>query len=498
MIAREGKAVLPEILEKTKGKSELERIRAYQVLRKLDINTPEVQTAYLDGLRNAKTSWKKGAVEILCCEGLKRTGDSAIKPLVELAQANVEGPLGGRAIWALGKQGENAVPGLTSLFKDMKGKNKGNISRTILEIGTKAVPALAAALKNENLDIVLGSVRVLEKMKGEAKASIPSLIDALKIENTAVRNAVVLALGSMGKEAKSAVGPLVQAYGIGFESWQVRNSFHKKIKDALRRIGKPTKECLPMVIDGIKSENSKVSSAAFEVVAGMGENAEGAVPVVIEMLKNKDKKGYAVKALKLLGPVAKKAGTTLLEMLTDTKKWDSFRMRSDIVSALLKVDPGNKKFFDFAFDRIKEGRAYEYKEAMKVMVPLQKGELPRFFSLLENRSHQTKMLAIDVLARAHFKPEKLVPELTKLLGDKDYSVCVSAAKGLVEMGEKGVKPLNDALRSGDRKKQSPIISAMGEMGPKARAMVPALAEIVKGKDASLSKYAAKAIKKIEK
>ena len=72
------------------------------------------------------------------------------------------------------------------------------------QIGKEAVPALIAALKDEDADVRRSAATALGKIGAEAKEAIPSLTDALKDEDADVRNNAAEALSKIGAKAKEA------------------------------------------------------------------------------------------------------------------------------------------------------------------------------------------------------------------------------------------------------------------------------------------------------
>lgn len=122
----------------------------------------------------------------------------------------------------------------------------------------------------------LETVRELRKMGNSA---IPVLTAALQDKEQQMRGGAAFALGAIGTEAKTAIPQLIAM--LKDENEEVRLD----AAVALRRIGFPAVSALT---EALKDENVLVRRGATFALAGVGKEAKGTIPILIEMLSDND------------------------------------------------------------------------------------------------------------------------------------------------------------------------------------------------------------------
>ena len=177
---------------------------------------------------------------------------------------------------------------LQGLARD-EGENWERNVTWLANLGEKSAPALAEALQDKNNRIRLGSAKALERMAFRNKAAIPELLRALEDEDDQVRIAAAAFAWSWTKNdvraAKIAIPGLAKS--LHDNNWQVR---------------------------------SKSSFALMQIANGIGEEASGAIPALVQCLEMERIdyiREYAARALGYIGPPAK-AALPALEAIPET------------------------------------------------------------------------------------------------------------------------------------------------------------------------------------
>ena len=109
----------------------------------------------------------------------------------------------------IGKGATEAIPLLEEVLKDRREENE-NIRIVVVDalgkMGKAAVPALIAALEDEDWDV---RDHARESLAQIGKPAVPALIIALRDRNAGVRYLAALVLGEIGQEANNALSNLV-------------------------------------------------------------------------------------------------------------------------------------------------------------------------------------------------------------------------------------------------------------------------------------------------
>ena len=190
------------------------------------------------------------------------------------------------------------------------------VVRTLGRIGPAAkdaVPALIAALKDEDGDVRMEVVRTLREIGPAAEDAVPALITALKDEIWDVRGSAANALREIGPAAEDAVPALITA--LKDEIWDVRGS----AADALREIGPAA---VPALIAVLKDEDSDVRMEVVRTLGRIGPAAKDAVLEIVRSYRNADPgpKSVIDWALEMIGPAALGSVPDLILMLGDEKR----------------------------------------------------------------------------------------------------------------------------------------------------------------------------------
>jgi HEAT repeat protein len=204
--------------------------------------------------------------------------------------------------------------------------------------------------------------------------------------------------------------------------------------------------------------------SAIQILETMGGDAEMAVPVLSQVLVDRDARLRlaAVKALRAIGPKSKAAVPELIGALRDPN--ESVR----IVTASLLSKLG-----------------LEAKPA-----------IPALIDALGDQSQAVRIQAIDALSAMGDEATAAVPQLNQALTDTNAEVRKSAASALGRMGaaaQLAVPNLATALKDSDKAVRLRALTSLGTLGPAAAAAVPDLIQVLRGDDRELRAFAALAL-----
>jgi HEAT repeat protein len=173
----------------------------------------------------------------------------------------------------------------------------GHIARFPSEGETSLIkellPSMLALLKDKESVVresaaktlyLIGSARQRRSFMGHCDivSGIPALIAALKDQNSTVRRWCILALGEIGPEAEAAVPALTEA--LLDKTIRVRQG----AAAALGRIGPKAKSAVPALILALKDRDVSVRWAAASGLAGIGPDAKAALPALRDASESED------------------------------------------------------------------------------------------------------------------------------------------------------------------------------------------------------------------
>jgi HEAT repeat protein len=185
------------------------------------------------------------------------------------------------------------------------------------------VKALVLKLKHKDAKERAQAVDDLCSMGKEAKSAVPALIELNKDKDWYVRTRVAMALGAIGKDLKGE-GPecaaIIKTLTAALKDTKAPDSDRfevlQEILKALGEIGSREegghgKTVVAAVMPLLKHQGGFVRGKAADALADCKDHAQAAVPMLVEMLKDKDDyaKKSAISALREIDPeTAKKHG----------------------------------------------------------------------------------------------------------------------------------------------------------------------------------------------
>jgi HEAT repeat protein len=136
-------------------------------------------------------------------------------------------------------------------LKDKDTAVRQDAIRALGQMGPAVVPALVAALNDENSDVRIGAADSLGRLGAEAKSAAPALKWAIKDPDKEVRRHATFALGILDPEDLSVIPLMIEA--LRDNDLEVR----RQAAVTLGRIGPPAKAALPALNDVFKNDKQE-------------------------------------------------------------------------------------------------------------------------------------------------------------------------------------------------------------------------------------------------
>ena len=406
---------------------------------------------------------KDGRIRSIAAEALGVIGEGAVDATSALIQALKDQDVHGNTAWALGKMGMGAVPLLVLALKDPSAQVRSSVASALGAIGSKdAVPALIQALKDESIgvrrgaaealreigskDAVLALIQALELrpysvgfhfymvgiLGGIGEDAVPALIQALKDESIGVRRGAAEALVTI--ESEDAVPALVKAFQDP-EAW-VRYS----VLRALVTI--ESEDAVPVLALALKDKGQgpgpgpsyNIYNYAVEELRKMGTRAVGAVPALIQALKDPDSRVSNSVAVELLVSIGKGAVPALIQALKDEDNFQqedvsnpSVYRESVCYSAMKALSGIGEEAIDAVpalIPLLQDHNRFVRSDATGVLGSIGKGAVPALIQALKGEDKlgdrgRGRVNAMKALSRIGEEAIDAVPALISLLQDKD-------------------------------------------------------------------------------
>ena len=368
--------------------------------------------------------------------------------------------------------------------------------------GAKAVPALTEALGKRKGEAAWHVARALGAIGPAAKSAVPALTAKLSDADAKVKAYAAFALGEMGDASKPAAEGLVKLLA------DADPLVRRAAVTALRKI-KPGPDALPYLVKLLEDSQPPVIMAALNSISEAG--AKG-VPVLVEALKNKKARYWAILALTDLGPEAKEAVGPLSELLSDSEE----ELRMQVIHALAAIGPEAKsagpqllKIYQGDKEpssRYSAGYALAKIGVAEASEAFEKGATDKdpFLALVSAWGHaqlhpndkeivtksaqqiiagltsenaKLRMAAAQALSESKASPELAAPAFEKAMADTSPEVKITAIKAVAAMGSKAVPRLALAIQKSPSKEvRESAMRVIALIGAEAKEAVPALVE----------------------
>ncbi len=305
------------------------------------------------------------------------------------------------------------APPVRKLLDDFLRGDDWGVANQLAWLGPKArevIPSLRAALTDKRPQVRFSAAIALAQIAPSVTESIPVLIEALNYLDDEVIEVgeVPKALARLGYRAKAALPSLI---GL------VRKGTHDTdLMMALVEIDLEGTECVPVLVEAMKSEDAGVADAAASYLGLLGRRAKGAVPALAKILTREVEEeagsGHypqtsAAKALRRIGPDAKSAIPALIRALRDPR------------IAVPGVGTGEKRRGDFDCST-----PIAAVEALGSLGPEAKAAIPALIGIVRSSDEDSSCASLGqaaILALGQIRPEAgaAVPILRDLMQEDE-------------------------------------------------------------------------------
>jgi HEAT repeat protein len=293
--------------------------------------------------------------------------------------------------------------------------------------------------------------------------AVPALGELLHDSETKVREAAADTLKSMTYWARQAVPAFIEA--LYDESEEVR-------QNAAQSLGQlRAKEAIPALLTAIRER--KLGTPALKALQQIGPGHDEVVPALIAALAEPSLRGDAAQTLGSMGRSAKPAIPALAALLPTEDRFSAVVALGKIGVDAEPVIPELIEFLDSENDRLAAAAA----EALGWIGPAAKDALPKLKARLSNEDARESWCACALaLWRIDSQGELAVPALIDLLEDKGWER-VHVANALAEIGpdaRAAVPALRNALRDRTPWVRVSAANALWRIERQVEAVLPAL------------------------
>ncbi len=550
-----GPAAVPALLEVLKdAKARWIHRRANDALLKMKLGTETdaAVPALIDALKDKDAELREKAALLL-----GRIGPRAVAavPALQGALGNKNETIRVAAAVAMGRIGpaaKAAIPALSDGLKDATITAQIKAARAVLGIDLRHSDALAvlAAVLQDKMGARgdrIEAVMVLAEIGTDDKATAAALAGVLKDPEETIRSAAALALLRVDRRHQAARTVLKSA-SSNFASEAIRRlpaatvpilsdclkdndrDLRLRAVKFLSGFDREDRAASNALTEAMKDEDQAVRREAIWTLVDRGVRSPemaAIVPDLLRALNQPDSTNHFIPP----GPVLVELGPIAAPALLDALKDEEFTRRDKVATTLGQID-GGPKTVTALLDALKPAtvaQPYEVRtgviRGLAEIGPEAKTAIPALIAILrDKREGNLRIEAAKALGEIG-GDKTVVAALTEALKDvstlraglkglvllglssapilldmfknqEDVAKSCMAAEALGELGAVGVPALIEALKDNDTLKRTAVISALGRLGPQARAAVPALVEVYK-KDSTTSFAAGVVLKGID-
>jgi HEAT repeat protein len=227
-----------------------------------------------------------------------------------------------------------------------------------------------------------------------------------------------------------------------------------KAVNEIGELGLQAKAAVPALIKALSNSNQELQWRAAAALSEMDGEAKDAVPALTKALKSDDPlvRGHAAHALQSIGPASQSAVPTLAAMINDKDK----HVRRAALVAIIGIRPEPKVLVPVLRQALEHTDMDPSLTVPALNALGEAGDLGMQALIDELQNEKARYWAVIALAGTGSKAKGAVPEIAKLIGEKDPELRMQS---LIALGEIGA----------DSKAALPaIVKSLGDEQPSVR------------------------------
>ncbi|MDA1179700.1 MAG: HEAT repeat domain-containing protein, partial [Planctomycetota bacterium] len=274
-VAETPASLLPQLKRALNDADDSIRRRSLESLAGISFDNTERSNLFLSATRDSVASVRMTAVYGLAsCTPPTEAMQGRLLVLLRDGDPTVRGA-SAAAIGTLDLEQPLVVQALTESLKDADPQVVTAALTSLGQIGAMAKGSAnqVADLQGHSFTSVRSAVATtLSRMNAQPETQIRSLVLLLKDREWEVRNAATVALGKLGPAARDAVPELFSLLSSDVDASAVRATLHE--------IDDPDPRTIPMLLDGLKSDNHRSRFMAVVLLGRVGPQARVALPAL--------------------------------------------------------------------------------------------------------------------------------------------------------------------------------------------------------------------------
>lgn len=384
----------------------------------------------------------------------------------------------------------NNMPVSIYLERVVKSTQAGTINQAVDALGQMGAPAvpyiLKAWKKYESADIRCRLATALERIGPDAAEAVPVLQEALGAIDEQIISCAAFALGGIGPAAAPAAEKLGSLLRSSDTTTQINLLY------ALGTIGPAAKDQIPLMLEAAERERTR--DTAIEALGRMGGPAVAAVQpwldsgtqaqklAALQVLANADAKDEIQTVLPKLAA------------LTDDK---DLKVRLSAIRAIAKAGPAAIQVQDQLIEALKDRDDDIHTAAIQALANIgPEAGADNLIGALTNRNPRIREGAAKVIGRYSTLVAKSETQLIRRLTDSSVYVRTAAIDALTTAGPDIVPTMSRLLKSDSVLMRFGAARVLGNLGEASKQALPELKKMLNDKDALLRKEAQRAISKI--
>jgi HEAT repeat protein len=268
----------------------------------------------------------------------------------------------------------------------------------------------------------------------------------------------------------------------------------------LGEIGPESPEVVPTLIEALKDKDAIVCKEAAVSLGKIGPQAKSAAPELVRLLEggNPIVRRAAAASLGMIEPDAQVAVPALLKALKDA---DGPTRIQAIMSLGQVGEP--EQVIPLLIPILRERGGAGGSPSSAAQAALQAigpKTVPALIEALSDQQAETRLASLRILGRFGNQARAAVSRITALLQDPDELVCVNAAEALWKVDRRAQAAIPVLIQGLKNQQSWPIRSdasyILGQIGPEAKAAVPALIELLRDQYDDIRRNAIEALGRI--